>query len=143
MAAADRLSAAQARHVLATFRHVEELLDRVLRALTEEDSKALAPARNDFSAAQAETLREAVEAVRSELATGEEVLGLSRSNRPVSARWTAATTVRLALIALAELDARHLAAYGEVTEEIAAPVVRVRAHLEEKLERLRRILDRT
>ncbi|MGH8226267.1 MAG: hypothetical protein ACRER1_08975 [Gammaproteobacteria bacterium] len=142
MATADRLSAAQARHVLATFRHVEELLERALRPLAETDAGSLAAAHNDFSAAQAAALREAIAAVRVELDAGVAVLDLPNSSQPVSARWAAATATRLALIALAELDARHLAAYGEVTAEAASRVAQVRERLEEKLETLRRILDR-
>jgi hypothetical protein len=86
-------------------------------------------------------LREAVAAVRVELDAGGQALDLSASGRPVSARWVAATAVRLALIALAELDARHLSAYGEVTAEAAEAVACVRERLEGKLEALRYILD--
>ncbi len=142
MAPADDLNAAQARHVLATFRHVEELLERALRPLTETDAGSPTVTHNDFSAVQAAALREAIAAVRAELDAGVHTLDFPMPSQSVSERWAAVTATRLALIALAELDMRHLAAYGEVTEEAAAPVVRVRKRLEEKLETLQGILDR-
>lgn len=142
MASADRLSGAQARHVLATFRHVDALLARALGPLDHaagEDS--LAAVHNDFSAAQAAALREAVAAVRAELDAGMRSLDLPVSSEPASAHWVAATAVRLALIALAELDAHHLSAYGAVNEATVEQVARVRARLEARLEAMRRLLD--
>lgn len=142
--AAGRLSPAQARHVLATFRHVEELLERALRPLGEEaETGSLASVRNDFPPARIAALREAAAAVRAELEAGVKALDLPASGRAVSARWAAATAVRLALIALAELDGRRLAAYGEVSKEAAGEIAQVRERLEERLEALRRTLERS
>ncbi|HEX5313862.1 MAG TPA: hypothetical protein VFX38_03010 [Gammaproteobacteria bacterium] len=131
------LNSAQARHVLATFRHVDALLDRVTAQFQpRNDGDSTAAIRNDVSAAQAAALCEAVAGVRAELEKGAEALDLPATAPAVSARWVAATSARLALIALAELDARQLAAYGAITGESAARVARVRERLEERISAL-------
>ena len=135
------LSAAQARHVLATLRHVDDLIDRVMRPLADTGTGTLAAVRNDFSPEQAAALRTAVAAVRDELDASVRTLHLPASAQPVSAHWAAATAVRLAVISLAELDHRHLANYGEVTAEAVVEVRNVRERLEEKLEAMRAALE--
>jgi hypothetical protein len=143
MACEDHLSAAQARHVLATFRHVDELLARAQSPLDRKGGESsLAAVCNDFTPQDAAALREAIAAVRTELQAGAHTLELPATGEPISARWAAATSTRLALIALAELDAKHLSAYGVVNDAAVERVAEARAGLEEKLEALRRLLDR-
>ncbi|MGH8162504.1 MAG: hypothetical protein ACRESR_10295 [Gammaproteobacteria bacterium] len=137
------LSTAQARHVLATFRHVDALLERVLAPLARDAAEdSLTAVHNDFSTEEVAALREAVDAIRAELEAGVCALDLPTSVEPASARWAAATAARLALITLAELDAHHLSAYGAVSDAAVEQIVRVRVRLDENLEALRRLTDR-
>lgn len=132
------MNAAQARHVAATLHHVEELLDRAQRPLN--GAAAAAGPMNDVSREQATAIAFAIADVRSELHAGAKTLDLPASGRGPSVRWATATALRLALIALAELDRKHLSHYGDIDPDTAERVRRVRERLEEKLEALRRAL---
>lgn len=139
--ATNLLTAAQARHVFATLRHVDDLLVRALRPLNGPDAGMLAAVHNDFSAEQAAALRTAIAAVRTELDADVQALQLPASTQPVSARWAASTAVRLALIALAELDGKHLSHYGSVSDAAAEQIQHIRRRLEARLEAVRTALE--
>lgn len=127
--------------MFATLRHVDDLFDRALRPLAGTDIGALASIRNDFSPAQAKDLRAAIAAVRSELDAGVQALDLPASAHPVSAHWAASTAGRLALIALAELDGKHLSHYGAVNDTVAEQIQHIRTRLEIRLEAVRTALE--
>ena len=135
------LTAAQARHVLATLRHVNELIDRALRPLAGADAGPLNAIHNDFSDAQSAALHETATALRHEIEANVRALRLPASSQPVSASWSMATAVRLALIALADMDAKHLSHYGEVADDAAKQLDRIRSNLEQKLDAVRAALD--
>lgn len=137
------MNAAQARHVAATLHHVEELLDRAQRPLDGADGALAATAGpgTGVSAEQASTIASAIAGVRSEIRAGVETLELPAASPGPSARWQAATALRLALIALAELDIRHLSHYGDLDPDAAERIRRVRERLEEKLESVGRALE--
>lgn len=139
--ATNLLTVAQARHVFATLRHVDELLDRALRPLSGTGSRGFAAIHNDFSAGQVEALHTAIRAVRVELDVGVQTLHLPASAQPVSAKWTASTAVRLALITLAELDGKHLSNYGAVNDTAAEQIQHIRSRLETRLEAVRAALE--
>lgn len=133
------MNAAQARHVAATLHHVEELLDRAQRPLS--GTAASADPTRDLPREQATAIAFAIANVRSELHAAVKTLDLPASARGPSARWATATGLRLALIALAELDRKHLSHYGDIDADTAERIRRVRERLEEKLEAVRRALE--
>jgi GTP-binding protein EngB required for normal cell division len=119
------LNANQVRHVLATFRHVDTLLQRAERLLVSNPSP-FASERIDLAPVEAGLLQSHTELVRARMVDALDRLSIARPPQTQSARWSVETTLRLAEIALSELGRDSLRGSGAV-DEVAADELEVLA----------------
>lgn len=108
------LNEAQARHVLATFRHVDDLMTRALRPLTATPGGMLTGEHGDFDPAEAREFTAAIDELHRQMELAATVLGLKIEAQPVTGHWAAKAALRLAGIALSELEPKRMRAYGEI-----------------------------
>jgi len=127
------LSDAQARHVRTTFVHLDSLLESVEAAL--RPASPFSRVRQDVDATDARLLESYAAAARSRMLAALDRLGVARPEPVVAAHWSIETALQFADIALSELDAGGLRAYGAVDDEAAAEVTALAADLRELLRR--------
>ncbi|GEM_PF-7019683 len=120
MADNDRssLNEAQARHVLATFRHIDDLMMRALRPLA-VTGDMLTGERGDFDPEEAREFTAAIDELHRRMELAAAALGLKSEIQPVTGHWAAKAALRLAGIALSELEPKRMQAYGEIRAEAA------------------------
>lgn len=123
-----KLNRAQALHVLATFRYVDELLASIQR-VARADLSPFAAERLDVTVEEARSLDASVAAVRSRMLAALDRLGVPRPEPKISARWSVHMTYRFMETSLSELDAAHLRAYGPLDEAASRTVERLSADL--------------
>lgn len=126
---------AQIRHIVATLRHIDELLVRAMQADTDIRSSA-----QTYPAIPPETDM-ALSGMREELYAALEAWAPGESASPGQLRWALQTALRLALIALEELDAKHLGHYGRVDPAGMGQLAETRKRLENRLEEIRATLE--
>jgi len=126
---------AQTRHIVATLHHIDDLLARAIQIDT-SSSSAQTP-----SAIPPET-HAALSELREELGSALGTWAPSESVSPSQLRWALQTALRLAQIALGELDERHLGHYGPVNPSGLGRLDETRERLGSKLEKIRAVLER-
>jgi hypothetical protein len=127
---------AQVRHVVATLRHIDEILAHAMQPATgtrapARESRAIPPETDAAVAAMREDLHDALET----WAPGE-------PDTSGQLRWALQTALRLAQIALAELDEKHLVHYGQVDPSGLGLLSETRERLGNGLENIRATLER-
>ncbi len=109
------LNPAQSRAVRATFTHVSDLLDGILK-VARDDLDTFDRTRPDLSQVEARRLTALVSSIRGRMLEALDTLGVSRPEPHTSARWSARTALLFSGIALSELSADGLRAYGAIDE---------------------------
>jgi len=128
------LNDSQRRHVASRFGYVDRLLQDVDR-LTRDDPSPFAAERADVQDDEARFVRGFVAQARSRMIAALDRLKVPRPRPTTSARWSIETDLRFAAIALGELGAEDLAAYGEVDPAAGAEVGALAADLKEVMSR--------
>jgi GTP-binding protein EngB required for normal cell division len=128
------LNTSQARHVVVTFAHVDELLQAVEK-LARADLSPFAHERPDVSEDEARLLLSFVALARQRMLGVLDRLGIPRPEPTVSARWGVETMLRVADISLSELNATGLAGYGAVDAEAGEELSALAADLRSLLTR--------
>jgi 2-methylisocitrate lyase-like PEP mutase family enzyme len=111
------LNPAQARAVRATFTHVSELLDGILRAVAARDP--FDPQQPDLSVAEVRRLVGLVDGIRRRMLAALVELGIRPPQADSSVRWSSRTALLFAEIAVSDLSAEGLRGYGSVEIEAA------------------------
>ena len=125
----------QVRHIVATLRHIDELLTHAMQMDTGIRSSPQIP-----HAITPET-DTAVSEMREELQTALETWVPGELASPNQLRWALRTALRLAQISVAELDAKHLGHYGRVDPSGLNQLAETRMRLEVCLEKIRAALE--
>lgn len=127
-------NAAQTRHVVSTLHHIDDLLGRALQAAEAQRRNSADSLASDTQAAVADLRHELHSALKIWAPTGEP--------QSANVRWALQTSLRLARVALVELDEPHLSRYGIVAPARAAQVSKTRDRLENALEHVSATLER-
>ncbi|HYW77334.1 MAG TPA: hypothetical protein VFA48_12060 [Gammaproteobacteria bacterium] len=127
---------AQTRHIVATLRHVDALLTHAMQA----GSAGIGTPEGMLQAIPAET-QTALSEMRKELHSALRIWAPGESAQPDQARWALQTALRLALISIGELDARHLGHYGRVDPAGLDQLAETSERLEKALENIRMTLE--
>ncbi len=127
---------AQIRHIVATLHHIDDLLSRAVQTNTGNGSS---PHTHDAIPPETNT---ALSEMHEELRSALETWAPSESVSPGQLRWALQTALRLAQIALGELDERHLGHYGPVNPSGLDRLDQTRERLGSKLEKTRETLER-
>jgi len=134
------LNESQARHVRATFGHVDQILGKVER-LARGELSPLAVEHADVAPDETRLLLSSVSVARARMLATLDRLGIPRPRQTVSARWGIHTALMYADIALAELDARGLRAYGAVDPATASELEALASDLGASLHRAAALLQ--
>ena len=127
---------AQIRHIVATLRHIDQLMVHAVQTGTEAGSSSRLP-----GALPAET-ETALSGMREELHSALRIWAPEDSLHPDQAHWALQTALRLALISIGELDAKHLEHYGRVDPAALDRLERTSDRLKAELENIRASLER-
>ena len=128
------LNDSQQRHLAVGFAHVDRLLQQVER-VAEGKLSPFAQERPDIQEDEARLLQVFASQARARMLAALDRLGIPRPRPSVSARWSIETSLRFAEIALSEIDAKGLAAYGPVDPGVAAEASALAADLRALLAR--------
>ncbi len=135
------LNPAQARAVRATFIHVSDLLDGVVK-IAREDLSAFDRTRPDLSRAEAEELVSLASSIRSRMLEALTQLGLAPPEPETSARWSVRTSLLYSRIALSEMSGAALRAYGDLDPEDERRLVLVAEELKRRVQQAEDLLRR-
>ena len=127
---------AQIRHIVATLHHIDDLLARAAQIDTDSSSSPQTP-----DAIPPET-HTALSELREELRSALKTWAPGESVSPSQLRWALQTALRLAQIALGELDERHLGHYSPVNPSGLGRLDETRERLGSKLEKTRAVLEK-
>ena len=126
-----------ARHLLATFRHIDGLLSEVDHVLaTAGPTSPFAEYTQDSTPVQRKVVHDYVQGVRQAMAHAMTDLGLPRPAPVCGALWAASGQLNFAHIAVAEIEPQHLLGYGALSEEDIKAISEVAAELNAAIERL-------
>lgn len=121
-------------HLLVAFRQLDETLAEALRVLgAPPGAPVFQQARSDVDAPARENAARAIAAVRDELRAFMAREDLRPRTPTASATHVARSRLDLALVAAAELGARHLRGYGEISAAEAAELDSLAKRLRERL----------
>ncbi|MFO1505883.1 MAG: hypothetical protein U1F23_02190 [Lysobacterales bacterium] len=127
-------SAIHRRHLLVAFRHLDETLGEVLRALGAPVGEPLfALTRDDSGPAAYHAAGLAVDAVRAEMREFLAVHDLHADAPGVGATRAANARLALALVNATELGPQYLRGYGELTEVEAEELVALSARMRDRI----------
>jgi hypothetical protein len=140
-AAAPRvaLNPAQARSVRATFTHVSNLLDGVLR-LARGDVTPFDRQHSDLGSEETREVVALVASIRERMLEAMAQLGIPLPEADGSARWRAQTALSFAEIALADLTPGELRGYGSMDDEAARLVTAIASDLRRMVTRAHEVL---
>ena len=130
----------QARHVEATFAQIDRLL-AVVEALCKPNASPFAKECADISPEEARFLESFAQQMRSRMIAALHRLGVPRPQAHLSARNSAAVTLRFAQIALADLSASSLRGYGDLDPAAAAEVGALASDIEELIGRAHMLFE--
>lgn len=137
----SRLNPAQHNSVLASFRHLDDLLVEAVRILHGADDEALfAEHVADAAPVQVQALEDSIRSFRLTLLRVLDDWGIERPNPRRSALHAARVNLRYAEMALEDLRPRALRGYGAVTPQVAEESEGVVAELRELLRHMRELL---
>lgn len=117
----SRIGENHARRILATFTHIDQLLESV-ENLARLDPSPFSRERADMSERERKHLVSFVKRARERTLAAVDRLGIPRPEPGLSARRSVATSLLYAEIALAELDVATLRGYGPLDEVTAAEI---------------------
>jgi hypothetical protein len=126
------LNEAQARHLVTTFKHVDEVLSGALDVIRRRDSP-FASCVQDLHPVQLQVLEGHVRDMRAAMARRLEQEGTSVPSPSIDASWACRTAIVSARIVVEELRARYLKGYGEVPEGAAMTLDEIVSELLEQL----------
>jgi hypothetical protein len=129
----------QIRHVVATFAHVDSLLQAVER-VTRTGLSPFAPEQPDIADDEARLLQSFIAIARARMLGALDRLGIARPVPNLSARWSVDTSLNLSEISLIDLDGEHLKGYGAVDEAAASELAAFAADLRGVIRRARHVL---
>jgi hypothetical protein len=133
------LNPAQARSVRATFTHVSNLLEGVLR-LARGDVTPFDRQHPDLKPEEAHEVVTLVASIRERMLEAMTQLGVPLPEADGSARWTAHTALSFAEIALADLTPGELRGYGSVDDKAARLVTTIASDLQRLVTRAHEVL---
>lgn len=116
-----RIHENHARRILATFTHIDQLLESV-ENLARPNPSPFSRERPDMSEKERKQLVSFVKRARERMLAAFDRLGIPRPEPGLSARRSVATSLLYAEIALAELDVATLRGYGPLDERTAAEI---------------------
>lgn len=128
------MNRSQARVVAATFSHVSELLDGILR-LVRDDVSPFSRERADISPYESRMLMSFATELRAAMAESLAHLGIPLPTATISARWGATTSLLFAEVALSELTPERLRGYGDLDADAVESIRAVVAELEARVAR--------
>ena len=125
------------RHLLATLRHVDQLLTQAERVLVSADSASPFASHAPLDPPlQPKVIQDYLRRVRESLRRALEDLHLPRAVPASSTVWTARSHIAQATVGVGELTAEHLSGYGELDANDASLADGVAADLKAALDRL-------
>jgi len=131
------------RHLLVTFRHIDNLLSEAERILaTAGSASPFAEFAQDSTPVQRKVIHDYIQRVREAMAHAMAELNLPRLNPVCGALWAARNHVTFAGIAVAEIEPKRMAGYGPLTEADCESLDRIVAELNAALDRLAAYLDK-
>jgi hypothetical protein len=136
-----RLTSAQRKSVLATARHLDNLLVEGLRILRESGSEALFPQYvRDAAPSEARRIEDSIRQFRSVLVQALDEFGIDRPTARTSALHAARVNLVYAEVALEDLSPARLRGYGKVTPEAAVALEGLVADLRALLRQMMEVL---
>jgi hypothetical protein len=133
------LNPAQARSVRATFTHVSNLLEGVLR-IARGEVTPFDRQHPDLGPEEARQVVALVASIRERMLEAMAQLGIPLPEADGSARWTAHTALSFAEIALADLTPRELRGYGFMDDQAARLVTTIASDLQGMVTRAHEVL---
>lgn len=138
--APPRLTPNQANAVSSRLAHVDDLLRRI-DGIVRSRGSPFTREQSDLSETEAALLEAFIDTARERLLSALDRLGLPRPTPTLSARWSAASTLRFADIALSELTPESLRGYGRVDPAVAGELAAIGAALRDVVDRGMRVLQ--
>ncbi len=136
------MNANHQRHLLVTFRHIDNLLSEAEHTLADAGSASpFAEHAQDSTPVQRKVIHDYIQRVRAALARALADLGLPRPAPVCGALWAARGHVTFATIAVAEMEPQRLRGYGELSDADIPAIDRIVAELNAALDRLAAYLD--
>jgi len=126
--------------VEATFAHVDSLLQSIER-VAQADLSPFAREQVDFSPDEARLIQSFISLARVRMLGALDQLGIARPRGKISARWSTATSLTLAEVALTELEESNLTGYGAVDADTAGELEALAADLRNLIRRARQSLQ--
>jgi GTP-binding protein EngB required for normal cell division len=131
------------RHLLVTFRHIDNLLSEAEHVLASAGSASpFAEYTQDSTPVQRKVIHDYIQQVREALSRALAELNLPRPAPVCGALWAARGHVSFAGIAVAEIEPKRMAGYGALTETDCQALNRVVAELDAAIDRLAAYLDK-
>ena len=132
-----------ARHLLATFRHIDGLLSEVEHVLaTAGTTSPFAEHTQDSTPVQRKVVHDYVQGVRQAMAHAMTDLGLPQPGPVCGAVWAASGQLSFAHIAVAEIEPQRLLGYGALSGQDIKAIGEVAAELNAAIERLMAYLSK-
>ncbi|NWG31528.1 MAG: dynamin family protein, partial [Rhodocyclaceae bacterium] len=131
------MNESQLRHLVVSFRHIDELLGEAVRNLSAEaDASPFARYTQDASPVQRKVVADHVAGIRRAMARIMDEVGAPRPAPVSGALWAAQSQVAAARIAIDELRPRVMRGYGALSDADAVRLDGIAAELDAALERL-------
>ena len=132
-----------ARHLVSTFRHMDNLLSEAEQILATADSKSpFAEYTQDSTPVQRKVIHDYIERVRQSMGRAMEGLGLPRPPPVCGALWAASGHLTFTQIAVAEMEPQRMRGYGELSPEDIKAINEVVAELNAAIGRLLAYLNK-
>ena len=132
-----------ARHLVSTFRHMDNLLSEAEQILATADSKSpFAEYTQDSTPVQRKVIHDYIERVRQSMGRAMEGLGLPRPAPVCGALWAASGQLTFTQIAVAEMEPQRMRGYGDLSDEDIKAINEVVAELNAAIGRLLAYLNK-
>ena len=132
-----------ARHLVSTFRHMDNLLSEAEHILATADSKSpFAEYTQDSTPVQRKVIHDYIERVRQAMGRAMEGSGLPRPGPVCGALWAASGQLTFAQIAVTEMEPQRMRGYGALSDEDSKAINEVVAELNAAIERLLAYLNK-
>jgi GTP-binding protein EngB required for normal cell division len=126
-----------ARHLVSTFRHVDNLLSEAEKILATAGSKSpFAEYTQDSTPVQRKVIHDYIERVRQAMGRAMEGLGLPRPGPVCGALWAASGQLTFTQIAVTEMEPQRMRGYGALSDEDIKSINEVVAELNAAIGRL-------
>jgi GTP-binding protein EngB required for normal cell division len=132
-----------ARHLVSTFRHMDNLLSEAEHILATADSKSpFAEYTQDSTPVQRKVIHDYIERVRQAMGRAMEGLGLPRPGPVCGALWAASGQLTFTHIAVAEMEPQRMQGYGALSDKDIKAINEVVAELNAAIGRLLAYLNK-